>query len=804
MKLSIAWLRDYLDLNLPVDEIVERLALLGFPVDGVEHRPRVNGIVVGRILSIEAHPNADRLRICRIDVGCAEPLGIATAAANVAENQVVPVATIGAHVASEPVNGQRALQRIDPRKMRGFESQGMLCSAAELGLEGTWFEDGILQLDQDTPLGSDVVELFHLHDPVLDVDVTPNRVDAMCVVGLARELAAALHLPLREPTLSRQTENAPPTSADLRVSLLSADCSHFVAQRFSGLRVGIAPAWMRIRLALSGQRPINNLVDISNFVMLELGQPLHFYDYERLAGRHLIARDARDGEIVRTLDGVDHRVTSAALVIADEERAQGFAGLKGGAFSEVTTATRELALESATFVGTRVRRMSLALGFRTDASTRHEKSIPPALNALGAARASYLLQKQGAIAHAPLETGKPIPTAAAITLRSSAVRNLLGFAVTTEETTRTLTALGFRVTATSGRDLREMTFSVIPPPWRADVTIPVDVIEEIGRTIGYDRITAELPPLVEQSISSAEYVRERRVADALATLGYREIVPLALESAGVAMRFERAGLLPPPVVEIRNPLSEDQRFLRFSLLAGLLALVAKNERETHIARFEIGHVFADGDPDPHERVLVTWILVRPPHEEPPWQDEGFRISLGHATTLLRTLTGKDAAVRPGQSFGLHPGKTAELSIDERVLAHVGVLDPRLAAEYDLGNRRVYLGTIDLALLPDPVLPRYREPSKYPAVERDLALVVGRDVPAAEVIAAIRASANGTLADAHVFDDYRGGQVPSEKKSIAVRIVLQRDDATLTDTEADSYVASILDALHKRMGAVIRS
>ena len=333
MKLPLAWLRDYLDVDLRSDQIAERLSQLGFPVDGIERRPRLSGVVLGRIAKLARHPNADRLQICTLDVGKSAALTIVTAAANVAEGQVVPVALIGAELIGST---------IERRTMRGIESQGMLVSASEVGLESAWFEDGILQLEGDLPLGADFLSMYRLCDDVLEVEVTSNRVDAMSVVGLGRELGASLGTPLREPdthvTYERAPKGAPPS--DSRVTLESTDCKRFVAQRFSNVRVRAAPFWIRVRLALAGQRPINNLVDISNFVMLETAQPLHFYDFEKLAGCHIIVRDARPDETVRTLDGKLHALYPRFLVIADERQAQGLAGLMGGAVSEVTEGTR--------------------------------------------------------------------------------------------------------------------------------------------------------------------------------------------------------------------------------------------------------------------------------------------------------------------------------------------------------------------------------------------------------------------------------------------------------------------------------
>ena len=340
MRVPLAWLRDYVALDANADAIAERLALLGFPVEAIETRPPLHGVVAGKLVNIAKHPNADRLQVCTVDVGGDAPLTVLTAATNVAEGQLVPVATLGAQLVG---------MKIEPRSMRGIASEGMLCSANELGLPEEWFEDGIMQLDLGTRLGADVVAMFRLGDEILEVEVTPNRPDAMSVLGLARELAAAFGVALRPPdttvsygddivdALSGETKSF--DSLDVKVTLQSPDCHRFVVQRISYLRVRPSKTWMRVRLALAGQRPINNAVDVSNFVMLEVGQPLHFYDFDKLAGRELIVRDARDGEPMVTLDGIERTLDASFLVIADRDQPQCIAGIKGAAASEVTDAT---------------------------------------------------------------------------------------------------------------------------------------------------------------------------------------------------------------------------------------------------------------------------------------------------------------------------------------------------------------------------------------------------------------------------------------------------------------------------------
>ena len=513
MLVPISWLREFVALPDDVEAIADRLAMLGFPVAGVERRPKISGVVTGKIAALGKHPNADRLLVAQVDVARDAPLTIATAATNVAEGQTIAVATIGARLPA---------LTIEARTMRGVASQGMMISAEELALPGDWFEDGIMQLEPATAPGIDVVELYGLDTDVLDVEITANRPDSMSILGLARELAASYDRTLHLPPLANPGEKF---GEALSVAIESPDCTRFVAQRFDDLRVVPAPAWMRIRLALAGQRPINNLVDVSNYVMLETGQPLHFYDASEIAGGRLIVRDAREGERIETLDGVQRTLSPQALVIADDERALGLAGLMGGASSEVTPMTTSIVLEAANFSGPRVRRMSGALGLRSEASSRHEKSLAPALTDLGAARAAQVLCDLGATAYRPQAFGAPIVPAQPIALRAAEVERLLGLVIAPDRIAAHLTALGCAVVVDGfGK------FDVTPPPWRRDLTIAADLVEEVARIEGYERIPAIVPSVPSHEISSASFDLENALARALAALGYREVVTHSLRN----------------------------------------------------------------------------------------------------------------------------------------------------------------------------------------------------------------------------------------------------------------------------------
>ena len=777
MRTPLAWLREYVDLPADATAVAARLATLGFPVDETIVRDQLSGVVAGRITKLEKHPNADRLQVCTIDVGGSQTLTIATAATNVAQGQTVPVATIGAKLW-----GGLA---IAPRKMRGIDSEGMLCSAEELGLPAEWFEDGIMQLEHAVPLGTDLIAMFGLNDPIFDVDVTTNRPDALSVVGLARELAAAYNVELRMPeTYVNYDLNVPD---DVRVSIETLDCRRFVYQRASGLRVRPAKTWMRVRLALAGQRPINNVVDISNFVMLELGQPMHFFDADRIAGKRLTVRDAKDGERFTTLDDQERELDRRMIVICDNEGPTSLAGVMGGQRSEVVPETKEVLIEAAAWNGARIRRTAKALKLRTEASNRFEKGLPVALADVGAARAARLLEQEGASMSMPHAEGRTAPERLPVTLHTTDIQRLLGFTVAETEIERALTSLGFGVKRE--RDA----FAVMPPFWRGDVTIAADLVEEVARVVGYDRVTAEVPPVMPHGVSSAEWDRETLVAQTLAGLGYTEFVTLPLQPGTVAETWRGNGVDIGTPVEITNPLSEDQRWMRFSLAPALLQFAARDRAVRPYRIFEIGHVFSENGADPNERGEVTVLNVD--------GDAAYGKLASDLRALVRAATGADALIERAQAPGLHPGKTAALTVGGTAVGWVGHLDPRLARAYDL-PAETSVATVRLADLPKRVTPKYVEPSKFPAIERDLAVVVGEDVAAADLVSAARAEP--LVVAATVFDQYRGPQVGEGKKSLALRLTLQSREATLTDESADAAISRVVASLRERHGAAPRT
>lgn len=788
MRLPISWLREYVDVHEDAHVLADRFASLGFPVEDVVVRPVITGVITGKIVAQEKHPNADRLQVCTIDIGAPDTIVIATAATNTRVGMVVPVATIGA---------QLPHLTITPRKMRGVESQGMMCSAEELALPAEWFEDGIMELDADTPLGKNVVELFGLQDGVLDVEITSNRVDAYSIIGLARELAASLDRPLRLPDFTNPATQQDPPGEAPRITIETPDCQRFVAQRLTGLRVAPAPAWMRIRLALAGQRPINNLVDISNYVMLETAKPLHFYDADHVAQRHLIVRMAKPGEELTTLDGAHRRLEPSDVVVADGNGILGIGGIMGGFASEVSDATSTLLIESASFTGSRVRRTSTRLALRTEASTRNEKGVPLALAEIGAARAAQFCVQLGATVYTPVIAGEPIPSAQPIELRAADVKRILGLPLDTKRIASHLQRLGCTILSINDDAVR-----VEAPWWRRDINESIDLVEEVARMEGYDRIEAASPSVPAHTISSAQYTLENQLADTLAALGYNEIMNYALHGERVFERLARGNSRPDVrPVEVRNPLSEDQRFLRTSLLPGFLEYMARVAEPVRI--FELGHTFERVDEaQVFESAMLSFGFSAQAAQGPAWSDSHFLALKSDSEALLRRITGRDARASRDTRSMLHPGKTAVMMIDGAEAAVIGRVDPRLERSFDVPFV-VYYCSIALDRLPEYRVPTYQPPSKFPTTYRDLALVVDVDVTA-ETIERIAADAVGDVCrSVAVFDEYRSAQIGEGRKSIAVRITMGRYDTTMTDEEADAAIARALEALSET-GASIRS
>jgi phenylalanyl-tRNA synthetase beta chain len=829
MRVPLVWLREHVKTDADANAIASVLTARGFAVDAIERQPMPERIMVGAIEKLERHPNADRLLVGTVDVG-SEKLQIVTGATNVSVGQHVPIALVGAEVYEHGTgDGAPGTTHVIRRsELRGIESNGMMCSSTELALPGQ-FEDGILILDDDTPIGIDFWKAVRFGDAVLDVDVPSNRPDGLSIIGLAREVAAAMRVAWREPQLP---ENSGTTAPPVRVTIADREvCRRFVGQAFSSVPHRRAPMWMTLRLHAAGVRSLDFLVDVSNYAMLETGQPLHFYDAARIRGGTLVARGAREGETVVTLDGTKRELPAGTPVIADAQGVVGVAGVFGGQESGVTDATAELFLEAANFAGPPVRRGAMALGLRTEASARHEKNLPLELPEIGRRAAAALLVRAGAVPSRVVDVGESSQPPRTIAVRPARVNHVLGTAYTTAEMASALAPLGFSVV-----DDRVERMTVTPPFWRGDVAEEIDVVEEVARATGYDAIIEHEMTASPQDIDEGIFDQETLLARRTASLGYHEIVTLSVQGSRVVAAWERSGIaFWSKPVSIVNPLSDEQRFLRPSLLPGLLEAASRWQSATRdgVRLYEIGHVFrsVDAEPEhahePHAPVplprsgayesagVLEWpslcAIVTFPSSSLQWTDkETAAIDRrllevkGEVEALVAALSATAPQTRAQARAYFHPGAAGTLEVEERPVAKFGRLHPRLTSAYEL-PQSTYAFMLYLENLPKqrPVMP-YRPQPRFPGTQRDIAVVVDEAASAGDLMQAIRAAGAPAFEDVAAFDEYRGPQVPSGRKSVALRISLRKPDATITDAEAEASLNVLLAALRERFNATLRS
>ncbi|SHE32740.1 phenylalanine--tRNA ligase subunit beta [Desulforamulus putei] len=805
MRVSYQWLKDYVDVDISPRELAERLTLAGLAVDAVdEPGAGIEKVVTGRILKIEKHPNADKLVVCTVDVGQGEPLQIVTGATNVREGHVVPVALEGAKLAG-------GLQ-IKRSKLRGVESRGMLCSGQELGMESKLLTPemahGILILADDVAVGLDAREVLGLNDAVLELDLTPNRGDALCITGVARDVAALLNKELKIPH-PQFTEGEEKIEDLVKIDIEDPDlCRRYVARLIKGINIGPSPMWLQNRLRSAGIRSINNVVDITNYVMLELGQPLHAFDYDKIKDRHIIVRRAGEGEKIVSLDGVERTLNADMLAITDEAGPVAVAGIMGGLDSEVTEDTVNVLIESAYFHPISIRRTSKALGLRSESSIRFEKGIDINGCLRAADRAVELIQQlaggtvvSGAIDNFP----NPI-TEKTILLRPRRVNWVLGVEISRQDIIDIMRRLQFRVQE-QGEDLL-----VTIPTFRPDITGEWDLVEEVARLYGFNRIPETLPfGASTQGIRTTEQQLTWDIRDVMTACGFHEVITYSFVHPRVFdlmnlpedSRFRSA-------VRLQNPLSEEQSVMRTVLVPSLLEVLQRNlnRRVQKGALFEIARVFypVEGQPLPEEIPVLAAVAIgnMPKTWNQPSRPMDFFFMKGVAEQLMDSLGVPGVAFTRHQDPSFHPGRCARIEVNGQLLGVVGELHPDVIENYDLGGRAVAL-KLDLKVLAQVNRPvkQYQGLPKFPMVERDLAVLVKQDVPAAEMLSIIKKAGGNLLKKVDIFDVYQGSQVPEGYKSVAFSMKFQAPDRTLTDEEINDKMQRITNSLTAQTGAVLR-
>jgi phenylalanyl-tRNA synthetase beta chain len=827
MRVPLSWLRDYVDIQLTPEQLAERLTLLGMEVKGLERWGEDwQNVVVGELLSVERHPRADRLSLTRVTVGSGEPLEIVCGATNIAPGQRVPVALPGAVLPGD--------RRIERTEKMGVTSNGMLCSGDELRL--TADGDGILILPDEAPLGAALIDLYG--DVVLDVDVKPNRGDALSLIGLAREVAAVTGGEVRFP------ETDPQETDDPIERLLAVDveepalCTRFVARRVRDVTVGPSPDHVQMRLIAAGQRPVSNVVDVSNYVMLELGKPIHTFDAAAVHDGRIIVRVARPGERIETLDHVVRELDLDTLLIADPAGPLGIAGVMGGTESEVTAATRDVIVESAIFDPVSIRRTAFRYALRSEASLRFEKGQEHRLAKLGADRSALLISEWagGTVATGVIDTNPTEPTPGRVPFRPARVSRLLGVEVPADEQRRLLARVGVvtepapagtRVAVATGPQALEVdagdeAFVAVVPSWRRDLEVEADVTEEVARVRGYDLVPEILPHTPMPPYRPSPLLVRDAVRDVLVGAGLTETVSFALVSPATVERFpavedpdvEGEGAAGGRPVTVTNPLSSQHSVMRQRLLGSLLEVTDTNLRQGlgDVAIFEIGKGY--GATDDGERTHEWWRLgfaltgsAEIPAHNRPARPYDLDDAKGIIDLVARDLGLAGPAYTPlTDDPTLHPGRAARVVAPDELAGRVGEVHPALIEELGLRADRIIVAELAVAGLSggQPAVPQGRTPSRHPVVERDLAVVVGEDRTVGEVEAAIRRHAGPLLESVELFDIYRGRPLPDDRRSLAFRLVFAGADRTLTEDEVDRAVADTTAGLETDVDGRLRT
>ena len=807
MRVPVDWLREHCSPDLTTDAIAERLAMTGTEVDRVVHHGvrELGAFVVGRVLEAQQHPEADRLTVCRVDVGEGEAAQIVCGAPNVAAGQTVAVARPGAVMPDGTKLGQA--------KLRGVVSDGMILAEDELAI-GTEHA-GILVLDGDAPApGTPLEQVLPIATDVLELEITPNRPDCLGIYGVARELHAATGAALSPPPWADDPGSAGDV-AGVEVVVEAPDlCPRFTGRVFEDVRIGPSPPWLKARLMAAGQRPISNVVDITNYAMLLTGHPLHAFDLERVAGARLVVRRARDGEKVETLDGTIRELDSEMLVIEDAEGPTSIAGVMGGARSEVGEGTTRVLMEVANWVGPNIHRTSLRLNLRSEASARFEKQLQPeqALDAQALATRLMVELCGARLVPGTIDVGGPGPEPPTVRLRDARVSGLLGLEIPRERSAEILRALEFDVAeAEDGLDVR-------PPAFRrGDVTREADVIEEVARLHGLEKIPATLPAR-RQAIGglSHEQKLRRKAADVLAARGLHEVVGWSFHAPDLAdrLRLPADHALRELAVPLANPMSEEQALLRTTVLGSLLDNAARNVARgmPDVRIFEAGPVYRrrgeEGDPPLDERRHLG-VLVTGPSGPSTWRTKheapaDFFAAKGILEALLDALRVEWGVATSREPF-LHPGRAADVLVgDTTPVGWLGELHPLVLREWDLQHAVGFEIDLGRAIERAVGVPAFSEVPAFPAVHQDLAVVVAEEVPAQELLALAHEVAGPVLESAEVFDVYRGEQVGEGKVSLALALRFRAADRTLTEDEASAARERIASTLAERLGATVRA
>ncbi|QAT43299.1 phenylalanine--tRNA ligase subunit beta [Aminipila luticellarii] len=807
MLVPVEWLKDYTDVNVSVDEFCDKMIMSGSNLETVEYfGENTDKVVVGKILKIEKHPDADKLVVCQVDAGQEGPVQIVTGAANVFEGACVPVALHGSTIPG-PIHGQPKQEggvKITKGKLRGVESFGMLCSAAELGLGDKVIpvahKEGIWILGEEYPIGQELTEALGLKMAVVDFEITPNRPDCLSMIGMAREAAATFKEKLCYPdtVCTNEKGNA---EEHIRVEVKRPElCKRYVARIVTDVKIEQSPWWLQKRLIAAGMRPINNIVDITNFVMLEYGQPLHAFDIRRVEENRIVVDTAEEGELFTTLDGTERKLTRDMLLIKDGKKAVAIAGVMGGMNSEIEPDTATIMIESANFSGDSVRATSKKLGLRTEASARFEKGIDPNLCEAAADRVCRLIELLGAgtVCKGSVDVYPAVERAKTLDVRVDRINKVLGIKLSREVMEEFLERLEMKV-AGEGNIL-----TVTPPTIRQDLEIEEDYVEEIARMYGYDKLPTTLPKSDTEACKSKARTLKDLARDTMCALGANEVQtysfcsPKSVDNVRIDEdSWERS------FVRLLNPLGEETSVMRTILTPNMMEVLGTNYRRNieAVRAFELGNTFMANLSDPHQLPEESDSMCIGLYG----RDESFYTLKGMVTELLNVLGITDVAFERESEYGVyHPGRCARIVLEDMELGIMGEVHPDVTEKYGIAAR-CYV----CELFFDNVLSKsdrevvYKPLPKYPSTSRDIALLVDEAVPVGKIREIIKANGGKILEKVELFDVYRGKQVAEGKKSAAFNLTYRSEEMTLTDDDVAKVHNKVLEALKNELDAVLR-
>lgn len=798
MLVPVKWLKEYVNIDIDTKLLADKLTMSGSHVDSIESVNKgVENVVVGKILEITKHPDADKLVITSIDVG-SEKIQIVTGANNIKVGDYIPVALSGARLPGGV--------KIKKGKLRGVESNGMLCSANELGIDDSVTpkeqKDGIYILDQEYQLGKDIKEVLELNGEIIDFEITPNRPDCLSIIGMARETAATLGSSLTYPNIEIKNEVDNIDEYVKNIEVKDNDlCKRYYAKVVKDIKISQSPLWVQRRLIEAGVRPINNIVDITNYVMLEMGQPIHAFDLDMIEENTIVVRRANDGEKLTTLDGVERSLNSSMLVIADANKPMAIAGVMGGQDSEVTKETKTILIESANFNGRSVRLASRAVSLRTEASAKFEKDLDPNLSEAACNRVCQLLEKieAGTVVGGCVDIYNERVEERIIELSPEKVSKLLGVEISIDRMLQMLDSLELKSKYEDNK-----IYATIPT-FRRDLELEADLIEEVGRIYGFDNINAQplIGTLTKGEKSSLREI-EDKVKSILSGIGLNEIMTYSFVSPKT---YDKINLPSDSIkrnyVEIRNPLGEDYSVMRTTLIANMMDVLTRNYKygvERALA-YEIGNIFIP------KEVPVTSL----PYENKTlcigiYGDSSFYEIKGVVEILLNRLgISYYDYLREENHSTFHPGRTANIIKDNHVIGIIGELHPDVLENYGM-KERAYVAEIDFELIAflAKLQRKYTPLPKYPSMSRDIALVLDRDIMVKEIEKIIWSNGKGLVSGVKLFDVYTGSQIEGSKKSVAYSITYRSLEKTLTDEEVTKVHNNILEELKSTLNAELRS